>query len=60
MRDPSSEPAEPPIPVASDPRWTLPQWDLFIQEKVLQYGPRSVMSTDGGHNNVDLVVETRP
>lgn len=56
----SHPPSEPPIPVASDPRWTLPQWDLFIQEKVLQYGPRSVTSTDGGHSNVDLVVETRP
>ena len=57
MRYPSSEP---PIPVASDPRWTLQQRELFIQEKVLQYSPRSVTSTDGGHNNVDLIVETRP
>lgn len=44
----------------NDPSWQLLQWKLFIEELIAEYGPRSILSTDAGANNVSLVVEKRP
>lgn len=47
------------VEVACDPCWTLQAWAEFIQEQILKFGPRSLLKTDAGNNNVELVVETR-
>lgn len=44
----------------SDPCWTLQVWKEFIQKQIDQYGPRSVLSTDAGYNNVSIQIEVRP
>jgi hypothetical protein len=43
--------------VGSDPNWALQEWANFIAEQIVKYGPRSILSTDAGANNVDLEVE---
>lgn len=45
------------VDVDSDPEWTLKEWKDKIEELIELYGEESVMYTDGGHNNVDLVVK---
>lgn len=45
------------ITVMNDPSMTLYAWQLLIQELVAKHGPNAILSTDGGHNNVELVIE---
>jgi len=45
-----------PIPVAADPDWTLARWLDFVKEQISKYGSQSVMYTDAGHNNTELMV----
>ncbi len=44
------------IDVTNDPYWTLGQWRDFIDEQIAKYGKETVMKTDAGYNNVELVV----
>jgi hypothetical protein len=46
--------------VGNDPAWTLKAWADFLQEMIAKYGPHSILYTNAGHNNVDLVIEKRP
>jgi hypothetical protein len=45
--------------VASNPSWTLAEWERFIEELLLTNPPRSILKTDAGHNNVELILEPR-
>jgi hypothetical protein len=43
--------------ITNDPSMSLYAWQLFIQELVAKHGPNAILSTDGGANNVSLVIE---
>lgn len=45
------------VAVANDPSMTLYGWQLLIAELIAKHGPNAVLSTDGGHNNVELVLD---
>lgn len=40
----------------SDPKMTLKGWQLTINELIDKYGEDTVMFTDGGHNNVEMIL----
>lgn len=45
------------VTVMNDPAMSLYAWQLLIQELVAKHGPNAILSTNGGHNNVELVIE---
>lgn len=44
--------------VASDPCWTLEQWQKFLSELIKKHGKDSVLFSDASYNNVELVLST--
>ncbi len=50
----------PTLSVGNDPSWTLEQWKDFIDNLIYKYGDKSVLSTDAGPNNVELLITERP
>lgn len=44
--------------VGDDPSMTLYGWQIFIAELISKHGLNARLSTNAGHNNVELVIET--
>lgn len=47
------------ISVGSDPIVSLKYLKIKVDEWISKYGEDAVFTTDAGHNNVDLIVDTR-
>jgi hypothetical protein len=45
------------VDVAEDPDMTLTEWKAFINTLIKRHGKYARMRTDGGYNNVNLIVK---
>jgi hypothetical protein len=43
--------------VTEDPSATLGEWLMFIMFLIQEYGEDAVLYTDGGYNNVEMVLD---
>ncbi len=47
------------ISVADNPKWSLDQWKEFIEELIKKYGKDSILSTDAGYNDVEMILQNK-
>lgn len=45
-----------PFYIDNDPSATVEEWIMFLQFLWLAFGATSVLCTDAGHNNVELIL----
>lgn len=46
------------IIVENDPNWPLEKWLEFIKSQIEIHGKDSILYTDAGYNNVEMVIKS--